>query len=72
MPASKRPEGTPESLTANSPIAQRHQVKSKWSHEEADSRVATDEPEMIREEAAILGKVHINRPDALNTPQSGY
>ena len=50
-----------ESLTADSPIDQRHQVKSKRSHEEATSRVAIDEPEMIHEEAAILEKVHVNR-----------
>ena len=61
-----------ESLTADSPIDQYHQVKSKRSHEEANSRVAIDEPEMIREEAATLGKVHVNRLDALNTPQSKY
>ena len=61
-----------ESLTANSPIAQRHQVRSKRSHEEANSRVAINEPEMIREEAATLGKTHVNRLDALDMPQSEY
>ncbi len=57
-----------ESLTADSPIDQRHQVKSKRSHEEATSRVAIDEPKMIREEAATLEKAHVNRlrGDALN------
>ena len=61
-----------ESLTANSPIVQRHQVKSKRCHEEANSLVAIDEPEMIHEKAATLGKVHVDRLDALNTPQSEY
>ena len=61
-----------ESLTVDSPIDQRHQVKSKRSHEEANSRVAIDKPEMTREEAATLEKVHVNRLDALDTPQSKY
>ena len=56
-------------LTADSLIDQRHEVKSNQSHEEATSRVAIDEPEMIHQEAATSENVHINRArgDALNT-----
>ena len=50
-----------ESLTADPPIDQRHEVKSTRNHEEATSRVAIDEPEIIHEEAATLEKAHVNR-----------
>ncbi len=63
-----------EPSTADSPIDQRHKVKSKHGLEEATSRLAIDEPEIIHEEAATLGKTHVNRlrGDALNTTQSKY
>lgn len=59
---SKRDQSqTQESLTADSPIDQRHQVKSEQSLEDANSRVAIDEPEVIREEVATMEKAHVNR-----------
>ena len=63
-----------ESLTAGSPIDQCHKMRSKWSHEEATSRLVIDEPEMIREEAATLEKFHVNRlrGNVFSTTQSKH
>lgn len=63
-----------ESLTVDSPIDQRHNMKSKWGHEEATSRLVIDEPEMIREEVATLEKAHVNRlrGNAFSTTQTKH
>ena len=61
-------------FTADSPIEQRHKMRSKWSHEEATSRLVIDEPEMIRKETATLEKSHVNRlrGNAFSTTQSKH